>query len=207
MFLKVLIIILSVLILLSILFVIFYKFYFLRDPERITPKGNNVIAPADGVITLIKEFDKDNIDIEKKYLGKVKSFTSDVSEKGYIVSIFMNVFDVHINRAPINGTVKYVKHSDGKFLNAIGLDSTFENENVQILIEDKDFKVKMIQIAGLLARRIVPFAKENDKVIKGQRIGLIKLGSQVTLILPESVDIQVKIGQKVKAGETIIAKR
>ena len=196
-----------ILIILYVAFLIFHQFYFLLDPARQIPLGNNIISPADGKITLIKKFDEDKIDIEKQFLGHVKSFTKDVANKGYIVSIFMSPFDVHINRAPISGTVKYVKHSDGKFLNASSLASTFENENVQMLFQDKKFKVKSIQIAGFLARRIVPLVKENEKVLKGQRIGLIKLGSQVTLILPSTIKLKVKLGDKVSAGSSIIAER
>ncbi|NQU97880.1 phosphatidylserine decarboxylase family protein [Candidatus Woesearchaeota archaeon] len=194
-----------VIVVLFLSFHIFHKFYFLRDPARQLPIGNNIVCPADGKVIMVKKFEKNKIDIDKRFLGKVKSFTKDVSDKGFIVSIFMNAFDVHINRAPISGTVKYVKHIPGKFINAERLASTFENENVQILFQDGNFKVKTIQIAGLIARRIVPFVKENEKVIKGQRIGLIKLGSQVTLIMPANIKVKVHEGQKVFAGETIIA--
>lgn len=199
--------ILLVLVLLYIAFQIFHRFYFLRDPARKIPLGNNIVCPADGKVMSIKKFSKDRIQINKKFLGKVKSFTKDVAEEGYIVSVFMSPFDVHINRAPISGRVKYVKHTKGKFLNAESPESTFENENVQILFDDNGFKVKTIQISGFLARRIVSFVKKNEKVIKGQRIGLIKLGSQVTTILPENVKIKVQKGQKVSAGTTIIAER
>lgn len=202
-----LIIILSIIIFLLLAFLIFYNFYFLRDPTRTIPPGNNIVCPADGKVLAIKEFKNNELEINKKHLGRVKTFTKDVSKKGYMISIFMNIMNVHINRAPIRGKVKYVKHSKGKFLNAESKASTFENENVQILIQDGKFKVKMIQIAGLVARRIVPFIKGREKIIKGQRIGLIKLGSQVTLILPDTVSIKVSEGEEVKAGETIIAKR
>ncbi|MBU1202050.1 MAG: phosphatidylserine decarboxylase family protein [Nanoarchaeota archaeon] len=190
-----------------LLFSFFYKFYFLRDPVRKIPVGDNILSPADGKIILIRPYNSNNLKVDKRFFGAVKTFTRDVSKEGYIVSIFMNVFDVHINRAPITGKVKYVKHTKGKFLNAEIEASTFENENVQILIQKDDFKVKMIQIAGLIARRIVPFVKKNESVIRGQRIGLIKLGSQVTLILPKTVNIKVKVGQKVYAGETVIAEK
>jgi len=190
-----------------LLFSFFYKFYFLRDPVRKIPVGDNILSPVDGKIILIRPYNSNNLKVDKRFFGAVKTFTRDVSKEGYIVSIFMNVFDVHINRAPITGKVKYVKHTKGKFLNAEIEASTFENENVQILIQKDDFKVKMIQIAGLIARRIVPFVKKNESVIRGQRIGLIKLGSQVTLILPKTVNIKVKVGQKVYAGETVIAEK
>ncbi|MFH1770556.1 MAG: phosphatidylserine decarboxylase [archaeon] len=199
--------ILFILVLLYIAFQIFHRAYFLRDPARKIPIGDNIVCPADGKVMSVKKFGENNIQINKKFLGKVKSFTNDVAKKGYIVSIFMSPFDVHINRAPISGQVEYVKHNKGKFLNAESPESTFENENTQILFDDNGFKVKTIQISGFLARRIVSFVKKNEKVIKGQRIGLIKLGSQVTMILPESVKIKVQAGQKVTAGTTIIAEK
>ncbi|MBU0472180.1 MAG: phosphatidylserine decarboxylase family protein [Nanoarchaeota archaeon] len=202
-----LIILLIVVVFLLIVFLIFYNFYFLRDPARQIPSGNNIISPADGRVMMIKEFDKNVAEIEKGYLGKVRAMTKDVASKGYIVSIFMSIWNVHFNRAPVDGVVKYVTHNSGKFLKADLLASTFENENVQMLIQDKSFNIKVIQIAGFVARRIVSFIKKNEKVIKGQRIGLIKLGSQVTLIIPSNVNLQVKIGQRVFAGETIIATR
>ncbi|MAG39118.1 phosphatidylserine decarboxylase family protein [Candidatus Woesearchaeota archaeon] len=198
---------LIILIVVFVLFLFFYKFYFLRNPSRQIPFGDNIISPADGLITSIKKFNKNKVNINKRFLGKAKSFTKDVSDSGYMVSIFMNVFDVHFNRAPMSGIVKYIVHSKGKFLNALKPESTFENENVQILFQSKNFKLKTIQIAGLVARRIVPFIKKNDKIIKGQRIGLIKLGSQVTIILSDKVKLKVVKGQRVLAGETIIAEK
>lgn len=194
-------------ILLYFIFQVFHKFYFLRDPARKIPIGNNIVCPADGKVISVKKYGENKIQINKKFLGKVKSFTKDVAEEGYVVSIFMGPFDVHINRAPISGLVKYVKHTKGKFLNAESPESTFENENTQILFDDRGFKIKIIQISGFFARRIVSFVKKNEKVIKGQRIGLIKLGSQVTTILPKNVRIKVLKGQKVSAGTTIIAER
>lgn len=202
-----LIIVLIVIILLLITFLLFYNFYFLRDPARQIPVGNNIVSPADGKVLMVKKFKGDKIDIDKRFLGHVKTFTKDVCKEGYLISIFMNIFDVHINRAPISGVVKSIKHSDGKFLNAESPESTFENENVQTIFQDGSFKIKVIQIAGLIARRIVPFIKTNEKIIKGQRMGLIKLGSQVTLILPANVKVKVHKGQRVLAGETIIATR
>ena len=199
--------ILFVLVILYLAFQIFHKVYFLRDPARKIPIGKNIVCSADGKVMSIKHYTKNKVKIEKRFLGKVRSFTKDVADEGYMVSIFMSPFNVHINRAPISGQVKYVVHTKGKFLNAESPESTFENENTQILFDDKGFKVKTIQISGLLARRIVSFVKKNEKVIKGQRIGLIKLGSQVTMILPKNVKIKVHAGQKVSAGTTIIAER
>ncbi|MBU0666303.1 MAG: phosphatidylserine decarboxylase [Nanoarchaeota archaeon] len=189
---------------------IFYKLFFLRDPAREIPFGNNIVSPADGVVMRIEKFDNKknkNLVVKKKHLGCIKTFTSDVSTNGYIISIFMSVWNVHINRAPIAGKVQYSVHTKGKFLKADKINSTFENENTQVLIKDENFKVKVIQIAGIMARRIVSFVKKDENILKGQRIGLIKIGSQVTLILPKTVNIKIKKGEKVFAGTSIIAER
>ena len=187
-----------------VIFFLFWKFIFLRDPERTIPEGNNIVAPADGRIIKILEINKNEIEIEKGF-GKIKTMTKDIAENCYVVSIFMSPFNVHINRAPIEGVVTSVKHTKGKFLNAETTESTLENEKNEIIIQNKKIKVKTIQIAGLLARRIECFVKENQKVDKGERIGLINLGSQVTIIMPNKVALLVREGQKTKAGETVIA--
>jgi phosphatidylserine decarboxylase len=186
---------------------VFYRFYFLRDPARCVPIGDNIVSPADGRVTLITEYDRNEVNIEKKFFGKVDAITKDVDTKVYIVSIFMNILNVHVNRSPIDGVIKSTEHSNGRFLNAKRIDATFENENIQTLIVDGEFKIKVIQIAGLIARRIASFIQQDEKVIKGQKIGIIKLGSQVTLILPSTVRLRVKKNQKVFAGKTIIADR
>lgn len=202
-------IILSTILSIVILFIFFWKVVFLRNPSRTIPKGNNLISPADGKVIEIIEYDgkKEAVFFKgnKKYLGIVKTITSDVAKKGYIISIFMNPLDVHYNRSPIDGKVINVKHTDGKLLPVNTIENGFLNEKVETLIDGK-IKVKVIQIAGLIARRIEPFMKKGDSVKKGQIIGLINLGSQVTMILPENIDITIKKGQKVKAGESIIAK-
>lgn len=186
-----------------ILFLIFWKFIFLRDPERKIPEGDNIVAPADGRIMKILEV---NGKIKfNKGMGKIKTLTEDVADKCWLVSIFMSPLNVHINRAPISGTVKSARHSKGKFFNAGTMKSTLENEKNEIIIENKKMKIKVIQIAGFVARRIECFVKENQKVNKGDRIGLINLGSQVTLIMPKTVRLKVRENGKTKAGETIIA--
>jgi phosphatidylserine decarboxylase len=188
------------------LFLIFWKFWFLRDPVRRIPKGNNIICPADGKVIKILDLENlknDNIQIEKGLFGKISTISSDVKNAGYLISIFMTPFDVHVQRAPIDGKVTKVKYSRGKFMAANSVNALY-NENNEILIEDK-MSVKVIQIAGFLARRIECFVKKDEDVLKGKKIGRINLGSQVTMIIPKKVDIKIKLGQKVKAGETIIA--
>src|SRR3989338_4292805 len=195
------IVILMILLILIALFLL--NFY--RDPKRTIPKGNNIVAPADGRIISIINTSKNSIKIKKGLFGKVKTLTTDIAENCYVISIFMSPFDVHINRAPIEGIIKSVKYTKGKFFEAYNLEKSLENEKNEIIIENKKLKVKVIQIAGFLARRIKCYVKENQKVNKGEKIGMIALSSQTTLVIPAGVDLKVKVNDKVKAGETIIA--
>jgi len=186
-----------------LLFLAFWRFWFLRDPERDIPEGDNIVSPADGKIISVMPIRTEEVEIPKGMLGKVETLSSDVRNAGYLVSIFMTPLNVHVQRAPINGRIARVKYTKGKFLSANTL-AALANENNEILIEDID-SVKVIQIAGFIARRIECFVKADDRVIKGDRIGRINLGSQVTMILPRNIKLKVREGQKVKAGETIIA--
>lgn len=196
-----LIIIIVVVSLLLVLFVL--NFY--RDPERKIPKGNNIVAPADGRVISIIDTSKNSVEIKKGVLGKIKTMTVDIAKECRVVSIFMSPLNVHINRAPIEGTVKSIKYTKGRFFKAYDLEKSLQNERYEILIQNRKFKVKVIQIAGFLARRIKCYVKEYQKVNKGEKIGMIALGSQTTLVLPKGVDLKVKVNDKVKAGETIIA--
>ncbi|MEK6963235.1 MAG: phosphatidylserine decarboxylase [Nanoarchaeota archaeon] len=181
-----------------------HKFWFLRDPDRKIPAGNNIVSPADGRVIRIMPFDNTEVIVEKGLAGQIKVLTEDVAAEGNIVSIFMSPMDVHINRSPIKGEVKYIKYHSGKFRPAKYFDAVFDNENAQTLIVDKKLRVKVIQIAGIMARRVVSFLKPGQWVEKGERIGLIKLGSQCTLVLPKSVKLKVKAGDYVYGGSTII---
>ena len=192
-------------ILLILLSLLFYKFIFLRNPERKIPSGKNIVSPADGRVILIQKFSNKEIKINKGFVGKIKTLTSDIADKGYIVSIFMNLFNVHVNRSPINGKIISLKHTKGKFYNAADIEKSLLNEKNELIIENKELKIKVIQIAGLVARRIICFKKENEKINKGERIGIVKLGSQVTLILPKQINLKIKKGDNVKAGSSIIA--
>ncbi len=192
---------LAVLVILSIFIINFY-----RDPERKIPKGKNIVAPADGRVISIKKKKKKEIKIKKGVVGKVNLLCSDVAKECYVISIFMSPFDVHINRAPISGTIKSIKHTKGRFFGAYNLEKSLQNEKNDIIIQNKDIKIKVIQIAGFLARRIECYVRKNQKVNKGEKIGMIKLGSQATIVLPKGeVDLKVKLSDKVKAGETIMA--
>lgn len=178
---------------------------FYRDPKRTIPKGNNIVAPADGTVINIVKVSKKNIKIKKGLIGKINALTKDIAKECYIISIFMSSFDVHINRAPISGTIKSVRHEKGKFFRADDIDKSLSNEKNEIIIQNKYIKVKVIQIAGFLARRILCYVSLNQKVNKGSKIGMIALGSQTTIILPTNIGLRIGLNSKVKAGETIIA--
>lgn len=171
---------------------------FFRDPARVTPLDERfVVAPADGLVTLIQQVPPPAELAGTDGLGH---------EPLYRVSIFMSVFDVHINRAPIGGTIRRIVYISGKFLNADLDKASEENERQHIMVERSDgARVGFTQIAGLVARRIVPFIKEGDFVAVGQRVGLIRFGSRVDVYLPHGTAPAVVKGQRIVAGETIIA--
>lgn len=176
---------------------------FFRDPRRVTPQGDNIIvSPADGLITLIQQVEPPREMVIDDGSGVAGLAPAVVTR----VSIFMSVFDVHINRAPIGGTVRRVVYIPGKFLNADLDKASEENERQHILIERGDgLKIGFTQIAGLVARRIVPFVKPGDMLAAGQRVGLIRFGSRVDVYLPAGTEPKVLMGQKVVAGETVLA--
>lgn len=172
---------------------------FFRDPIRVTPLDESlIIAPADGLITLIQ-----NVPPPRELLGPEGLGNEEMIR----VSIFMSVFDVHINRAPIGGTIKSVIYIAGKFLNADLDKASEDNERQHILVERVDgVRIGFTQIAGLVARRIVPFVKPGDVVAHGQRVGLIRFGSRVDVYLPKGTAPRVTLGQRTIAGETVLAK-
>jgi phosphatidylserine decarboxylase len=165
--------------------------YFFRDPEREkVVSDNEIISPADGKILGIW-----NLDPEKSPLG----------ESAIKISIFMSVFNVHVNRAPISGKITDVKYNPGRFVSANLDKASEENENNRItLLTEGGEKIAFTQIAGLIARRIVCRIKTGDHVDTGQRIGLIRFGSRVDVFLPARSDIKVTPGEKVKAGLTTL---
>lgn len=176
---------------------------FFRDPERVVPQADDlIVSPADGLVSLIQE-----VDPPAELTIDDGSGTRGLPEgKVTRISIFMSVFDVHINRAPIGGTVQRVVYMPGKFMNADLDKASEENERQHILIERPDgMLIGFTQIAGLVARRIVPFVKPGDLLAVGQRVGLIRFGSRVDVYLPAGTDPKVLLGQKVIAGETILA--
>jgi phosphatidylserine decarboxylase len=164
--------------------------YFFRDPERSGVRGDDVvIAPADGKVVLINEVD------EPAFMGgRVQR-----------VSIFMNVFNVHVNRYPSNGVVRYVQYNPGKFLNAAVEKASLENEQSSVGIETPRGRVLVRQIAGLIARRIVTYSKVGETVKQGDRMGLIRFGSRVDVFLPPGAKVKVQVGEHTVAGTTVIA--
>lgn len=178
-------------------------FAFFRDPERVVPQGDGaIIAPADGLVTLITEVEPP-IELQ---IDDGTGFAGLPAGPVTRISIFMSVFDVHINRTPVSGTIRRVVYIPGKFMNADLDKASDENERQHILIECSDgLKIGFTQIAGLVARRIVPFVKPGDIVAKGQRVGLIRFGSRVDIYLPAGTDPKVMIGQTIVAGETVLA--
>jgi phosphatidylserine decarboxylase len=171
---------------------------FFRDPIRTTPRGDRlVVAPADGLITMIAK-----VPPPPELRGADGLADGDYTR----VSIFMSVFDVHINRAPIAGKVKRIAYVPGKFVNADLDKASEDNERQHILIEAGDgLRIGFTQIAGLVARRILSFVREGDAVDAGQRVGLIRFGSRVDVYLPAGTSPRVLLGQRSIAGETVLA--
>ena len=165
--------------------------WFFRNPERTVPPGdNNVISPADGKIIDIREVDETRI-LKKKMLK---------------ISIFMNLFNVHVNRSPCTGKVVDILYNPGKFVSANLDKASLENEQNAVVLETPaGEKIIFIQIAGLIARRIVCWLIEGQYVKRGERFGLIRFGSRVDVYLPVGTDVRVSLGDKVKAGESILA--
>ena len=165
--------------------------YFFRDPERTGERGEHlVLAPADGKVVMITEVD------EPAFLHG----------RALRVSIFMNVFNVHVNRYPVGGSVRYVHRNPGKFLNAAGEKSSLENEQTSVGIETGRHRVLVRQIAGLIARRIVTYSREGERVEQGERMGIIRFGSRVDVFLPTTATVAVKVGDITIAGVTMIGR-
>ncbi|MHB9118044.1 MAG: phosphatidylserine decarboxylase [Burkholderiales bacterium] len=168
----------------------FFVLQFFRDPARNVPQQENlVIAPADGRIVAVEQ-------VRDEYIQR----------DALKVSVFMNVFNVHSNRSPVTGTVKGVWYFPGKFVNADLDKASSENErNAVWLKTENGFDITSVQVAGLIARRILCYVKEGDRLEQGQRYGFIRFGSRVDVYMPLSAAVKVVIGDKVSAGETVLA--
>ncbi|HTR78411.1 MAG TPA: phosphatidylserine decarboxylase family protein [Gemmatimonadaceae bacterium] len=164
--------------------------YFFRDPERIGQRGPGlVIAPADGRVVLVTPM------AESVYM----------KAPAVRVSIFMNVFNVHVNRYPVSGTIEYVAHAPGRFFNAMEQRASLENEQTSVGIASGSSHILVRQIAGLIARRIVTYSKEGERVAQGDRMGLIRFGSRVDVFVPDTARIRVAVGDATVAGVTVLA--
>ena len=170
-----------------------FAFYFFRDPDAMVPTGKNlVIAPGHGKVDAV------DTTTEPDFMGG----------ECQRISIFLSVIDIHVQNAPVTARVAYFKHTPGQYLNALNADSAKFNENVLLGLESTEpsgEKIGVRLIAGLIARRIVPWVQQNDSVQRGERISLIQFGSRVDVYLSRNAKIKVKIGDRVVGGETVIA--
>ncbi len=170
------------------LILLIFTFYFFRDPERVVPVGEDIlVSPADGLITSISEHKE----------GK-KSYTK--------VSIFLSIFNVHIQRLPVSGQITKIDYIEGKFINATLDKASEDNERLRLTLKSGSNVIYITQIAGLIARRIICYLKTNERVNQGERYGIIKFGSRVDIEFPNSYNLMVSIGQQCIGGETIIAR-
>jgi phosphatidylserine decarboxylase len=171
---------------LPVVLALFFLWFF-RDPERAVPAGpGEIVSPGDGLVT------------EAEWIETAAG-------SRFRFSIFLNVFDVHVNRAPAGGIVKAVEHREGSFLNAMKPESVVLNEQTLVVIDAGGYEVSYKQIAGLLARRIVCTVKVGDRLERGQRVGMIKFGSRVDVLMPADAVPKVKKGTRVRGGSTILA--
>ncbi len=185
-----------------------FVIYFGRTPARVIPTDATVVSPADGKIIAIDKVNTEHVTFFKE------GIQNDLVAKGvtlpaHVIVIQMNLRNIHVQRAPVVGEVIAVEHYDGKFKNALygkGRDQLVNaNEKNLTVIRNGDETVAVIQVAGVLARRIKSYVSIGDEVVQGEKIGFIALGSQVVLVIPEARKLQVKVGDKVTDGETIIA--
>jgi phosphatidylserine decarboxylase len=173
----------------SLTIVALWVAYFFRDPQRIGERGERLVsAPADGKVVMITEVDEPTF----------------MRARAIRVSIFMNVFNVHVNRYPVSGVVRFMERKPGRFLNAAAEASSLENEQTSIGLETGSNHILVRQIAGLIARRIVTDAKEGDHVLQGERMGLIRFGSRVDVFLPLTAKMKIKVGDISYAGVTLL---
>ncbi|MEW6593775.1 MAG: phosphatidylserine decarboxylase family protein [Thermodesulfobacteriota bacterium] len=167
-----------------------FVLYFFRDPERVVPTDEDVlVSPADGKVILVERV------FDEKHLR----------DHAYKVSIFMNVFNVHVNRSPYAGRVERIQHQPGTFYSADTEQGALRNEACAMTMSTRQgARLAVVQVAGLIARRIVCWAEPGDSLPKGERFGLIRFGSRVDLYLPLATQLEVAVGQQVKAGETVL---
>ncbi|MEX2110099.1 MAG: phosphatidylserine decarboxylase family protein [Gemmatimonadaceae bacterium] len=164
--------------------------YFFRDPERTGERGTSlVVSPADGKLIMITEVDEPSF----------------INGRAIRLSIFMNVFNVHVNRYPVDGVVRHVQYNKGKFINAAAEKSSLENEQMSVGIETGRHRILVRQIAGLIARRIVTYSKPGDVAKQGERMGIIRFGSRVDVFIPTDSLLRAELGDITTAGVTVLA--
>jgi phosphatidylserine decarboxylase len=186
---------------------------FFRDPERIPPEDRNaILSPADGKVIYVKRIENGSIPYSEKK-GKKFSLNDFIQSNvlpsdGYLIGIAMNFLNVHVNRAPVDGKVSLIRHIKGGFVSLKKKEAVIQNARALTVIENGNFKVGIVQIASRLVRKIVLYLQEGNEIRRGERVGMIRFGSQVDLILPAfpSVHIEIKPGDNVKAGVSIVAK-
>ena len=167
-----------------------YVAYFFRDPERTGARGDRlVVSPADGKVVLITEVDEPAF----------------IHGRALRVSVFLNIFNVHVNRYPVGGTVRYVHYNPGRFINAAAEKASLENEQSSVGIDTGERRILVKQIAGLIARRIVTYSREGEHVVQGERMGLIRFGSRMDVFIPTDSKVLVSVGDKVAAGTSLLA--
>jgi phosphatidylserine decarboxylase len=189
---------------------VLYRFF--RDPERLAPDGEGlIVSPADGEIVYVREARGGVLPVSTKlgrdYLLGELTKTPLASDDAVVIGIAMSFLDVHVNRAPIGGRVTILRRFPGLFGSLRRPEMIFENERATVVIEQGDLQVAVVQIASRLVRRIVAYVEEGEDVVAGQRIGMIRFGSQVDLILPlrDKLRVTAEPGDRVSAGETILA--
>jgi phosphatidylserine decarboxylase len=162
--------------------------FFFRDPTRVPPADEKLlVSPADGKVVDVRPSPED--------------------PERTLVGIFLSILDVHINRAPLAGTVERIRYTPGRFFAAYRPEARVENERNELALVDGDYRVTVRQIAGVVARRIVCDAKENDRLERGQKFGLIQFGSRTEIVLPRGTEVRVRQGDRVRGGETVIGRR
>jgi phosphatidylserine decarboxylase len=201
----------SVCLIIAVALLGYYKMWFLRLPDRNIPHNDKVfVSPANGKIVSVKTWNQQSLVVTKEQFGAINVWTKDIDTAGTIISIQMDVTNVHYQRAPVSGKVISENYTHGSFKSAVVMNNEygirFENEHNEILLETPGGeKYKVIQIAGFLARRIVDDTKPGEVLKQGDILGLIKFGSQVTVILPHDVKVVTKVGEVVTDGETVLA--
>jgi len=186
-------------------------FFFFRDPEREPPGDPSlIVSPADGTVVYVKEIEDGRFPfaVKNNHTIPLAEFSREdlIPDRGIQIGIAMNYLNVHVNRSPIAGVVKMLQPIPGKFLSLKYIHALLENERTLMVFENDNMKVGIVQIASRLVRRIVPFVTEGQNVAQGQRVGMIKFGSQVDLLVPfrPDLEVRVKVGDELVAGESVV---